>query len=167
MSRFLSPGTTVRLVNHLDYTFEVGVVVHCWFDDGIQSYDCYVAFFGDTIPVGRPPEKPYVLRYSSNALTVMETAGGRMTDIYVYIAASEGMSSSYVDAAPSLLSMEWIAKYGVDDLVWFEGFTDVNLANRRVADLRSLTHKERRDLVERSNPDHADLSPRIWGSDPE
>jgi hypothetical protein len=166
MSRFLSPGTPVRLINHLDETWEVGVVVHCWLDEEIGAYDCYVAFFGDTIPAGRPAEKPYVLRYASTSLTVVDPRGRHMATAYVYIATSKDSSSSYVDVSQCLLEMQWIAKYGVDDLVWFEGYADRNIADQRVADLRSMSEAGRRDLIQRNNPDQVDLSPRIWGSDP-
>lgn len=72
MDRFLEPGTTVRRANIGDEIWEVGVVVHCWFDDEIGAHDCYVAFFGDAIPEGKPSVKPYVLRYASTSLVVIE-----------------------------------------------------------------------------------------------
>ncbi|PZU75438.1 MAG: hypothetical protein DI531_05200 [Brevundimonas sp.] len=72
MDRYLEPGTAVRRTNMGDNTWEDGVVVHCWFDPEIGAYDCYVAFFGDAIPEGKPPVKPYVLRYASTSLSGME-----------------------------------------------------------------------------------------------
>lgn len=51
---------------------EVGIVLHCWFDEEIKSYDCYVAFFGNSFPKGKPDEIPYVLRYSSTSLIKVE-----------------------------------------------------------------------------------------------
>ncbi|MDP1631840.1 MAG: hypothetical protein Q8L66_10520 [Caulobacter sp.] len=74
MSRYLKPGTLVRCVNHSDDTWEDGVVVHCWLEDQLGIFDCYVAFFGSAIPEGKPPEKPYVLRYASPSLTEIEPA---------------------------------------------------------------------------------------------
>ncbi len=68
---FLSPGTRVRY-DGLEDGPEFGVVVHCWFSDEIGAYDCYVAFFGGSIPSGRPDQKPYVLRYASLSLVVIE-----------------------------------------------------------------------------------------------
>ena len=50
---------------------EFGVVVHCWMDEEIHAYDCYVAFFGAAIPTTKPREKPYVLRYAATSLTVL------------------------------------------------------------------------------------------------
>ncbi|WGM32185.1 hypothetical protein [Brevundimonas sp. NIBR11] len=72
MDRFLEPGTPVRRTNIGDGIWEDGVVVHCWFDDELRAYDCYVAFFGDAIPEGEPSVKPYVLRYASTSLVVIK-----------------------------------------------------------------------------------------------
>jgi hypothetical protein len=68
---FLPPGTSVRLDGSEETGPEYGVVVHCWLDDEIGGYDCYVAFFGNQQPTGKPTEKPYVLRYASTSLTVI------------------------------------------------------------------------------------------------
>jgi hypothetical protein len=68
--RYLAPGTRVSLDPAFgDGQVERGIVVHCWFDEEIASFDCYVAFFGAAIPVGRPVEQPYVLRYAAISLT--------------------------------------------------------------------------------------------------
>ncbi|WP_255586815.1 hypothetical protein [Hephaestia mangrovi] len=73
--RYLSPGTRVRLDSLVDDdgqpTPEFGIVVHCWLDDGIGMFDCYVAFFGNALPEGKPSEKPYVLRYAATSLMVL------------------------------------------------------------------------------------------------
>ena len=73
----ISPGTRVRLdslVNDNDErTSEYGLVVHCWLDDAIGMFDCYVAFFGDGFPDGKPSEKPYILRYAATLLSVLPT----------------------------------------------------------------------------------------------
>ncbi len=70
--RYLAPGTRVRrdaFVNNDDHTTsEFGVVVHCWLDNEIGMYDCYIAFFGEDLPDGKPAEKPYVLRYAAVGL---------------------------------------------------------------------------------------------------
>jgi hypothetical protein len=70
--RYLAPGTKVRLDslvnNNEEVTSEYGVVVHCWKDEAVGFFDCYVAFFGDAIPSGQPSEKPYVLRYAAITL---------------------------------------------------------------------------------------------------
>lgn len=69
--RYLAPGTHVRLVNHIDGSWEDGVVIHCWLDTELGVNDCYVAFFSDGIPEGKPREKPYVLRFAATSLTVL------------------------------------------------------------------------------------------------
>jgi hypothetical protein len=68
---FLPPGTQVRYDGLEDGGPEFGVVVHCWLDADFGFYDCYVAFFGSKTPEGRPPEKPYILRYASSSLKVV------------------------------------------------------------------------------------------------
>jgi hypothetical protein len=70
---YLSAGTPVRY-DGLEDRPEYGVVVHCWLDDEIRAYDCYVAFFGDVQPAGKPNKKPYILRYASTSLTVIGSA---------------------------------------------------------------------------------------------
>lgn len=89
MSCYLKPGTLVRLVNHSGDSWEEGVVVHCWLDDQLGIFDCYVAFFGSAIPEGKPTEKPYVLRYASTSLKEVEppTPG---TGGYELVMGSEG-----------------------------------------------------------------------------
>lgn len=67
---FLPPGTRVRRED--DGWAEYGIVVHCWHSDEIEAYDCYVAFFGNALPTGQPKEKPYILRYASISLTVLD-----------------------------------------------------------------------------------------------
>ena len=74
--RFLPAGTRVRrdaFVNDDDHvTSEYGVVVHCWLDEQIRMYDCYVAFFGeDGFPADKPEERPYILRYAVTSLTLV------------------------------------------------------------------------------------------------
>jgi hypothetical protein len=68
---YLPPGTPVRYDGLEQGGPEYGVVVHCWFDREIDAHDCYVAFFGDQQPAGKPAEKPYILRYASTSLTVI------------------------------------------------------------------------------------------------
>jgi len=63
----LKRGTKVKLIN----TGEVGVIVHTWFDNQMDATDCHVAFYGEEFPSGKPSEKPYVLRYFSSSLEVV------------------------------------------------------------------------------------------------
>lgn len=93
----------------------------------------------------------------------MDTSGSG----YVYIATSDGIASSYVGVSASLLDMEWIVKYGVDNLVWFEGYSDIALAQARADQLGNMSEDQRRNLFLKGNPNQADLSARIWGSDKE
>ncbi|MEL6359887.1 MAG: hypothetical protein AAFR21_02290 [Pseudomonadota bacterium] len=67
--QFLSRGTLGKL--EISEEDEFGVVVHCWFNKTMDGYDCYVAFFGDTLPDNEPATKPYVLRYTATSLTVI------------------------------------------------------------------------------------------------
>jgi len=68
----LRPGTRVRYDGLVDGGPEYGVVVHFWVSDEFDGYDCYVAFFGQELPDGAPPEKPYILRYAAVSLVVLE-----------------------------------------------------------------------------------------------
>ena len=69
LGSYLPPGTRVRY----DGTGEpeYGIVVHCWINDQIQAYDCYIAFFGDQFPEGAPKYIPYILRYASTSVVVV------------------------------------------------------------------------------------------------
>ena len=68
---FLPVGTKVRN-DLLDRGGpEFGIVIHCWMNEEIGGYDCYVAFFGREFPSGHPKRKPYILRYASSSLTVL------------------------------------------------------------------------------------------------
>jgi hypothetical protein len=86
---------------------------------------------------------------------------------YIYIATSEGCGRSFVGVSASLLDMEWIVKYGVNDLVWFQGYADITLAQARADQLSDMSEDQRRSLIRNGNPTLVDLSPRIWGSDEE
>lgn len=69
---YLPPGTKVRIDGLEQGGPEYGIVVHCWLDDEIGTYDCYVAFFGNQQPIGKPIKTPYILRYFSTTLAVIE-----------------------------------------------------------------------------------------------
>ena len=72
MDTYIPPGTKVRLDWRTEDVSEYGIVVHCWHSDEIGAYDCYVAFFGNELPSGQPSEKPYVLRYAAESLTLID-----------------------------------------------------------------------------------------------
>lgn len=67
----LPPGTHVRY-DGIEDGPEFGVVVHSWYSREIGGYDCYVAFFGNAFPTGAPEHKPYILRYASASLDVVQ-----------------------------------------------------------------------------------------------
>lgn len=69
---YLPSGTRVRLDAAEEGISEYGVVVHCWLNDDVHAYDCYIAFFGNQMPTGKPNKIPYVLRYLSTSLTVLD-----------------------------------------------------------------------------------------------
>jgi hypothetical protein len=66
----MKPGTRVRL----SATGEVGIVVYSWCNDEISAEDNYVAFFGTEFPGGPPACIPYVLRYATTSLEVIDSA---------------------------------------------------------------------------------------------
>jgi hypothetical protein len=47
---FLPVGTRVRYDGLEEGGPEFGVIVHCWMNEEIGGYDCYVAFFGNEFP---------------------------------------------------------------------------------------------------------------------
>ncbi|MEM8772804.1 MAG: hypothetical protein AAGD92_14250 [Pseudomonadota bacterium] len=81
IGEYIEPGTRVVLQNQDTDTgkkvSEFGVVVHCWLNRDVGIYDCYVAFFGNAFPEAEPTIKPYVLRYASKSLNIVE---GRKND---------------------------------------------------------------------------------------
>jgi hypothetical protein len=67
---FVPPGTAVRYDGSPEGEF--GIVVHCWHNEEIDGYDCYVAFLGPEVPSGKPDERPYVLRYAATSLARLD-----------------------------------------------------------------------------------------------
>ena len=68
MSKKILSGVKVRHPG----TNEVGIVVHTWYKPTIDETDCYIAFFGQSFPEGKPTEKPYVLRYAATSLEAVD-----------------------------------------------------------------------------------------------
>ena len=68
---FIPAGTRVRYDGLEDGGPEYGVVVHCWYEEEIGGFDCYIAFFGTSPAMGKPQEKPYILRYAAISLVRM------------------------------------------------------------------------------------------------
>ncbi|XAM00889.1 hypothetical protein OT109_05785 [Phycisphaeraceae bacterium D3-23] len=71
IDRALLPGDRVQLRTS-DNESEVGIVLCCWIDEMLQVQDNYVAVFGPSFPHGKPASKPYVLRYLSSSLTLID-----------------------------------------------------------------------------------------------
>lgn len=86
--------------------------------------------------------------------------------LYVYIAANKEGGQSYAGITSSLLSMEWIVKYGVDNLVWFEAYL-ASEAEQYKKLLDEAPEEDRQAIFLPHNPERLDLAPRIWSSDPE
>jgi hypothetical protein len=64
----LEPGTRVRLPE----TGEVGIVIYSWHNEEINAEDNYVVFFGTEFPEAQPTQIPYVLRYATPGLEVLD-----------------------------------------------------------------------------------------------
>lgn len=88
------------------------------------------------------------------------------TDTYVYIATDKAPSRSFVGVTSSLLRMDWIAEFGVDNLVWFDSCSNELAARKRMEELRAMTEEERAAVFLEHNPDRLDLYHRIQCSDP-
>jgi len=50
-------------------------VVHSWHDQDIDAEDNYIAFFGLRFPDAEPEQIPYVLRYATIGLEILEEEG--------------------------------------------------------------------------------------------
>jgi hypothetical protein len=71
-NRFIKPGTRVRLAIKLSddgmVTPQSGIVIHCWQDKDADHFQCFVAFFGNTLPRGKPSNEPYIVRHKAISL---------------------------------------------------------------------------------------------------
>ena len=56
----------------LPSTGEYGIVTHCWYNDKIFDFDCYVAFYGTSFPDRETECLPYILRYGAVSLEILE-----------------------------------------------------------------------------------------------
>lgn len=69
----MQPGTKVRLKqSNRDGSYkltEAGIVIHVWYNEFLDSEECYVAFFGNDFPEENSKcEKPYILKYLIGSL---------------------------------------------------------------------------------------------------
>lgn len=71
--QYIKPGTFVSLIKENEDNkkiTEYGIVVNCW-NDEMLGHDCYIAFYGEEIPINKEI-KPYILRYSASVLNVLD-----------------------------------------------------------------------------------------------
>jgi putative endonuclease len=95
----------------------------------------------------------------------------------VYILASRRNGTLYICVTSDLLKRVWehkeklvrgfTAKYGVDRLVYYEQFQDVENALRREKRLKQYKRKWKLDLIEESNPEWKDLYEEILSGFPD
>ena len=86
---------------------------------------------------------------------------------YVYMLASRRNGTLYIGVTSDLIKRVWQHKnklvegfteiYGVDKLVYYEQFQDVEYALNREKRLKKYNRKWKIDLIEKSNPDWKDL----------
>ena len=88
---------------------------------------------------------------------------------FVYLIASQRNGTLYIGVTSDLVrrmeqhkaraGSRFAAKYGVDRLVCFERFGDVNEAIAREKQLKGWNRAWKLKMIERSNPDWNDLDP--------
>jgi putative endonuclease len=86
---------------------------------------------------------------------------------YVYILASRRNGTLYVGVTSDLLKRIWehkekladgfSAEYGVDKLVYYERFEDIEYAIKKEKRLKKYNRKWKLDLIEKLNPECKDL----------
>ena len=86
---------------------------------------------------------------------------------WVYIMASQRNGTLYVGVTNDLARRAWqhrtgqgsqfAAKYRVTNLVWYEGYADVEEAIRREKQLKRWERRWKLELIERMNPTWKDL----------
>jgi putative endonuclease len=91
-----------------------------------------------------------------------------MKDYYVYILASQHNGTLYVGVTNQLerrlseyrqgIASEFTKKYNVNQLVYYEVFSEVNLAITREKQLKGWNREWKKKLIETNNPDWKDLS---------
>lgn len=90
-----------------------------------------------------------------------------MHDYYVYILASRKNGTLYIGVTNNLFLRVWqhrheggslfTTKYGVERLVWFESFGDINQAITREKQMKAWKRDWKIALIEKQNPDWEDL----------
>ena len=95
----------------------------------------------------------------------------RMNSYFVYIMASRRNGTLYVGVTNNLVRRAWehreghgdgfTSRYGVKLLVWYETHGWVEAAIQREKTIKHWPRRWKTDLIESSNPNWADLFPRI------
>jgi len=95
---------------------------------------------------------------------------------FVYLLASRRNGTLYCGVTNSLLRRVYehktrqvggfTARYGVDQLVWFEPHEDINEAIAREKRIKRWRRQWKLNLIERDNPEWEDLYWRHGGVDP-
>ena len=90
---------------------------------------------------------------------------------YVYILASRKNGTLYIGVTSNLVQRIWqhknkmvagfTAKYGVDQLVYYEEYSDITIAISREKRLKTWIRTWKLKLIEKSNPDWEDLYSKI------
>jgi len=90
---------------------------------------------------------------------------------YVYILASQAYGTLYIGMTSDLVQRIWehkskavpgfTARYGVDQLVWFETHATAEAAILRMQQIKEWKRGWKFNLIERENPHWVDLYPGI------
>jgi putative endonuclease len=94
----------------------------------------------------------------------------------VYILASKLYGTLYIGVTGDLISRVgqhrdevcagFTKKYGVHRLVWYQEFSDVNLAIQREKTMKKWPRAWKINLIERENPHWDDLYPQFFRTGP-
>jgi len=94
-----------------------------------------------------------------------------MKQYYVYILANKFNGTLYIGVTSNLVRRVWqhkeklvkgfTEKYGIDKLIYFETYNDIDLAIQREKSLKEWKREWKIDLVKRDNPQWRDLYQEI------
>jgi putative endonuclease len=98
-------------------------------------------------------------------------------NFYVYILASRRNGTLYVGVTSDLIKRVWEHKnklvegftehYDVNNLVYYEHFSDAENAIRREKRLKKYNRKWKTDLIEKANPEWKDLYEELTSGSPD
>ncbi len=102
-----------------------------------------------------------------------ERLGSHVLSCYVYLLASRRHGTLYVGVTNDLIRRVYehkskavpgfTSRYGVDRLVWYEGYDDPISAITREKEIKKWRRDWKINLIERDNPDWLDYYPAICG----